>query len=148
MELLYLYIGHMDRLLDYHEISFSNNFDVFFVRETKTLTIRKNEQQKQSIYGENIIDLKLLAGKNGCGKTTILSLLGLSPQNLKNEFEQYSDQSDLCNENAYDWFALYHLEDNLFALEGYNPHIVFESAVINPLFWQNYYSVHVLYDFE
>ena len=148
MKLLYLYIGHMDRLLDYHEISFSNSFDVFFARETKTLTIRKNELQKQSVYGENISDLKLLAGKNGCGKTTILSLLGLCPQDLKNEFEQYSDQRHSRDENAYDWFALYHLEDDLFALEGYNPCVIFESAVTSSFYLQNYYSVRFVYDFE
>lgn len=148
MKLLYLYIGHMDRLLDYHEISFSNSFDVSFVRNTKTLIIRENEQKKQSIYGENILDIKLLAGKNGCGKTTILNLLGLPSQELKKEFEQHSDRCQLCSKNAYDWFALYHLEDDLFALEGYNPHVVLELSITNPYYLQNYYSVHFVYDFE
>lgn len=148
MKLLYLYIGHMNRLLDYHEISFSNSFDVSFARNTKTLIIRKNEQKKQSIYGENILDLKLLAGKNGCGKTTILNLLGLPSQELKKEFEQHSDRRQPCSKNAYDWFALYHLEDDHFALEGYNPHVVLELSITNPYYLQNYYSVHFVYDFE
>lgn len=143
MKLLYLYIGHVNRPLAYHEFSFSDDYLVHFDRENKALDIRQNPQPPFFAYGENITGLKLLVGKNGCGKSTILSLLGLSPQDLRNEFLQYEDVPYPTKEQAYDWFALYHLGDDAFALEGYNPSIVVKTD----LFLQNHYSVSFQYDF-
>lgn len=144
MKLLYLYIGHMDRPLDYHEISFSNDFQVHFDRQHRKLLIRKNPEVRRSIYGDNILDLKLIVGKNGCGKSTILNLLGLVAHDLRREFWQYEDENDPWTEKAHDWFALYHLEDNLFALEGYKlPVLLDVSSYVN-----THYSVSVRYDFQ
>lgn len=143
MKLLYLYIGHVGRPLAYHEFSFSDDYLVHFDRENKTLDIRKSPHPQVFAYGENITGLKLLVGKNGCGKSTILSLLGLSPHDLRNEFLQYKDASSPTQEQAYDWFSLYHLEGDLFALEGYNPSVVVKTGFC----LQNHYSVSFRYDF-
>lgn len=143
MKLLYLYIGHMNRPLDYHEIPVSNDYDVHFDRDSKKLFIRKNPEIPKSIYGNNILDLKLIVGKNGCGKTTILNILGLTAQDLRREFQQYENENEPWQETAHDWFALYHLEDDLFALEGYNPQLLLDVTYL-----KTHYSVAVQYNFQ
>lgn len=144
MKLLYLYIGHINRPLAYHEFSFSNDYLVHFDRNSKILNINKNPEKQVFAYADNISDLKLLVGKNGCGKSTILSLLGLSPQDLRHEFLQYENNYFPTQEQAYDWFALYHLENDCFALEGYNPSLLLENCGYS---LQNHYSVSFRYDF-
>lgn len=144
MKLLYLYIGHMNRPLDYHEIPFSDDYHIHFDRDEKKLLIQKNPEIKKSIYGDNITDLKLIVGKNGCGKTTILNLLGLTAPDLRREFSQYEDENESWPETALDWFALYHLEDDLFALEGYNSQLLLRTSS----YLNNHYSAAVQYDFQ
>lgn len=144
MKLLYLYIGHMNRPLDYHEISFSDDYHIHFDRDSRKLFIHKAAEMHPSIYGDNISGLKLIVGKNGCGKTTILNLLGLTASDLRREFCQYEDENEPRRETAHDWFALYHLEDDLFALEGYDPHLLLKS----PVYLNNHYSAAVQYDFQ
>jgi len=144
MKLVYLYIGYMNRPLDYCQIPFSNDFKISFNRKNKKLSISRNSEKKSSIYGKNIHDLKLLVGKNGCGKSTILNLLGLSPHDMRREFIQYKDENHPVQEDAYDWFLLYHLDGDLFALEGYNPSIIQQSG---GYFLQNHYSVSFRYDY-
>ena len=144
MKLLYLYIGHMNRPLDEHEITFSNDYQVHFDRRHKRLLINKNPETQRSIYGERILDLKLVVGKNGCGKSTILNLLGLTAHDLRQEFWQYEDENEPLPKKAHDWFALYHLEDDLFALEGYNlPALLEVASHVN-----THYSVAFRYDFQ
>lgn len=115
MQLLFLYIGDIGRDIHDQSISFSDEYQVKYVKEEKRLQINRVNTYPKKIYGNNIIGIDLLVGQNGSGKSTILNLLGMKFDQRLNEFHMMDFHS---------WFALYHLEKNLFAIEGYDPSIL------------------------
>ena len=140
MELIYMYLGNINRSLNNQGILFSRKFNVNYNAESRELTISKQETNGINIYGEQIENLNLLVGQNGTGKSTILDLLGLPRQN---RLELLPLQKD--NEHKYTWFAVYHLWDNLFAVEGYWIEMLrlFDKDSKS---WQSCYTAAIRYD--
>jgi hypothetical protein len=119
MELIYLYIGKVGRTVSNYGITLSRKFYVDYNPQSGQLHITRNGSNSySSIYGKNIMDIDLIVGKNGCGKTTAFNLLGLSRSERLWEYPpenpSYSEEKDKCI-----WFALYFIQDDYFAVEGY-----------------------------
>jgi predicted ATPase len=136
MTLIYMYIGNINRCVKNQSISFSNEFTVKYDIDNKRMTIEQNEETTENIYGKNILNLNLIVGKNGCGKSTILDLLGLNNRDRITEF------SFTTGEEPCSWFALYHLYGNNFAVEGYNCELLNFDKYL-----KNVYSIGFRYDY-
>lgn len=143
MELIYMYLGNINRPLHDQGISFSRKFHVSYYAESRELIITKRENIGVNIYGEQIENLNLLVGQNGTGKSTILDLLGLPRQNRMELLPLQKDNGQ--NSEQYTWFAVYHLFDNLFAVEGYWVEMLklFDKEIKS---WQPCYAAAVRYD--
>lgn len=139
MKLIYLYIGRMDRCIEEQGFSFSDEYRIHYEREDGELIIEKTGRKDTQIYGENIDSVNLLVGRNGCGKTMLLNLLGLPKSDRLRVLPQYAQRDTPLQENAYDWFAVYALEDDLYAVEGYNPGML--KAARQAGYLQNHYSL-------
>ncbi|QNU67174.1 hypothetical protein EHE19_001050 [Ruminiclostridium herbifermentans] len=129
MELIYLYIRKYENLRSLSKkmkieknikknfiienigINFSDSFNCSFDKETG-LKIEKVTPFYKGFYGENIKSLKVLAGKNGSGKTTILDILGMTRE------ERCRDH--LTRDNRLftaEYFMIYHIEGDQFIIE-------------------------------
>lgn len=146
MELIYLYLGNINRPLKNQGLHFGSKFRASYDPETRELTIEDQPNAKPCIYGNRIKSLDLLVGQNGTGKSTILDLLGL-PYQSRFQFLPLSDDEDDDTNGGRDtwWFALYHLRDSMFAVEGYCADKLRILANIGTL-WKPFYSAAFCYD--
>lgn len=148
MELIYMYLGNIKRPLQNQEIHFGDKFLVNYNPERREITIAKREDIKPCIYGNRIESLDLLVGQNGTGKSTILDLLGF-PRRNRQEVLPFKKEKSISakDDERYTWFALYHIRNNLFAIEGYWADMLkFLNA--NEMLWQPFYSAAFHYDLE
>lgn len=145
MELIYIYLGNTKRPLKNQGIHFGNRFQVEYDLEGRELTITERSDAKPCIYGKNIESFDLLVGRNGTGKSTILDLLGLPRQNrmaflpVKKGFPEITER--------YTWFALYHVREDKFAIEGYWANMLSFLNADKEL-WQPFYSAAFRYDLK
>lgn len=133
-ELLYVYIEEINRCFSQQEFIFSNEYNIHYNFNKKALKITKKDNKFVNFFSKNISSINLIVGKNGCGKTTLLDLLGLK------SIERYK-----CFNFDTRWFAIYKCgESNEFYMEGYNIELLFDdmSSLRNP------YSIKFKYDFE
>lgn len=151
-ELIYLYIDDIGRNIKQCGIPFSNRFEVIYDGDEKNIFIEKKDPGVGFFYGENIQDIKLLVGKNGCGKSTVMDLLGTTDQDRKREFPMYEKDEwpfdgkvwDLGRK--YSWFAVYHLNGDDFVIEGYHPELL--DKITEQVCLRDDYSIAIAYDFE
>lgn len=71
MKLLYLWVENHDELVKNQSFKISNSYHISFDLERNTLSISKNKEYIENFYGNNILDVTAIVGKNGTGKTTI-----------------------------------------------------------------------------
>lgn len=76
-ELLYVYIEEINRCFSQQEFIFSNEYNIHYNFNKKALKITKKDNKFVNFFSKNISSINLIVGKNGCGKTTLLDLLGL-----------------------------------------------------------------------
>lgn len=72
--LIYFLASSGDRLVN-QDINFDSEFHITYDQVTKELSIKKNYNYIENFWGENIISLSAIVGKNGVGKSSILELL-------------------------------------------------------------------------
>ncbi|MBJ8072722.1 AAA family ATPase [Bacillus cereus] len=72
--LIYYLASSGDRLVN-QDINFDSEFHITYDQVTKELSIKKNYNYIENFWGENIISLSAIVGKNGVGKSSILELL-------------------------------------------------------------------------
>lgn len=106
-------------------INFSDNFNCLFT-DNESLIIKEIETPNSSFYSKNIKSLNLIVGENGCGKTTILDLIGMSFVNRRRDHYEsrlvgrntesmyYSDQLE---HYTSEYFLIYSIEGNSFLIE-------------------------------
>ena len=147
MDLIYLYVGNIGRTVGNYGIRFGRQFYVDFNLESGQLYItRKDANTYSSIYGDNIMDIDLVVGKNGSGKTTALNLLGLSGNDRTIEYSIFENKRS--DENDRTWFALYFIRENYFAIEGYRCETLEFMKESFRLSSQPKYSFCFKYDFD
>ncbi|MCU4804559.1 AAA family ATPase [Bacillus cereus] len=72
--LIYFLASSGDTLVN-QDINFDSEFHITYDQVTKELLIKKNYNYIENFWGENIISLSAIVGKNGVGKSSILELL-------------------------------------------------------------------------
>ncbi|AGF57445.1 energy-coupling factor transporter ATP-binding protein EcfA2 [Clostridium saccharoperbutylacetonicum] len=115
MQLLYTYINDINRCLYKQEFCFTNNFKINYNEETRQLIIEKQENYYKSLWGKRISNVNLLIGQNGAGKTTLFDLLGSQRDRRANLF---NDRPRVGRTKCASWFSIYHIEKNIFVIEG------------------------------
>lgn len=113
MELIYIYVEKFSDFIKQQEFLLSQKFDVNYDKEKGHLLINKKEYIKD-FFGENIKNISLVIGKNGTGKTTFLDLLGMKRDDRVGSHERCKDE----------YFFLYHIKNNIFAIEGYGLQLI------------------------
>lgn len=109
-ELIYVYIENLNECFINQGFNFSSNFDVNYDIKIGDLSIdRKSCNVPDYFRNNNIKSINLIVGKNGSGKSTILDLLGL---------DKISRLDFMANSKSENWFAVYHLKDNYYVIEG------------------------------
>lgn len=75
MKLLYLWINNYKNMIVNQSFSISNSYYINFYMKHNRLNISKNKRYIENFYGNNILDIAAVVGKNGAGKTTVARFL-------------------------------------------------------------------------
>ena len=121
-----MYIKKFNEVFLNEEINFSPNFDVSLKDKELQINEVTNSPMK-NFYGDNIINISALIGKNGSGKTTILDILGMN-RNDRSEIsikKKKKSKSELIDE----YFTLYHIQEDYYVLEVMSESI--ENIIMN-----------------
>ncbi|NHN33207.1 AAA family ATPase [Paenibacillus agricola] len=143
-QLLYVYIGNIDRCLKQQAFHLTNDFSVQYVLAEHKLAITKRNNPYKGLWGDKISNVNLIVGKNGSGKTTLLDLIGSTKTRRQRMFNNIRQPG----EDPYsEWFAVYHVEEDIFVIEGFNPHMFANiDGIHSGISYE--YSFCVKYDFE
>lgn len=108
MELIYFWTENFRNIYN-TGFNFSKKYHVEFETESSKLKINQNENSF-NIFDDKIQQITAIIGKNGSGKTNILDILGAKRES----------RLSLGNYKKLKYFFLYHLHENMFAIEGSN----------------------------
>lgn len=75
MKLLFLWVENHNNMIKNKSFNISSSYHIDFDIELKRLNVSKNEGYIDNFYGNNILDITAIVGKNGMGKTTITRYL-------------------------------------------------------------------------
>lgn len=105
MELVYLYIEKAYGEIYNMEINFSLNTEIKFHPKSKKIVKKEiTSSVPNDFFGENIINVSGIVGKNGVGKSTIISFLSFS--------------SETADQNMNRYFIIYKDHNNDYYVEG------------------------------
>jgi len=75
MKLLFLWVENHSNMIKNQSFNISSSYHIDFDIEFNGLNVSKNEGYIDNFYGNNILDITAIVGKNGVGKTTIMRYL-------------------------------------------------------------------------
>ena len=121
-----MYIKKFNEIFLNEEVNFSPNFEVGLENNKLQINELKNSPMK-NFYGNNIINISALIGKNGSGKTTILDILGMNrnDRSVISIKRKNKNKSELIDE----YFILYHIQEDYYVLEVMSEDI--ENTITN-----------------
>lgn len=137
-QLVYVYIKKLRDCFENQEFCFTSDFYINF--QENHLSIKEDKNPYKGLWGEKIYNINLIIGKNGSGKTTLLDLLGSTKRRRQ---ELFLNQ----RKDVFEWFAVYHIKDNLFVIEGNNPYLIKNIKNI-PKGTSEEYSLCIKYNFK
>lgn len=74
MKLLYVWIENFRNIKELG-FNFSSEYEVEYIKDTNTVTIKRREGFVKKFFGENISDITAIIGKNGTGKSNVLDFI-------------------------------------------------------------------------
>ena len=125
-KLIYLYIADIKRNIENQGLSFSDEYKCEYNPKKNKLIINKNKDSCSIQYSKNIISIHAIVGKNGTGKSSIIRLLGLNKSDRNSCFLEIDEREHTGN---IQWFAVYHVKNDLFVMEGSYPFFLFSEGV-------------------
>jgi predicted ATPase len=143
-QLLFVYIKELRKCFNQQEFCFTNDFDITF-NEGKLL-INKKLNPYDDLWGGKISNINLIVGKNGSGKSTLLDLIGSTKSRRLKLLEKLKREKNEVR-NFEEWFAVYHIKDDIFVIEGNNPDLLKNLKHV-PELTSDEYSICVKYDFS
>ncbi|OMD78149.1 AAA family ATPase [Paenibacillus odorifer] len=132
-QLLYVYIHQIGRCFERQGFCFTNDFEIEFDWKKRKLIMAKKTNPYTNLWGSHISNINLIIGKNGAGKTTLFELLGSTSLKRNLMFERT------------EWFAIYHIIDDRFVIEGSFRLLDISGSV--PLDLERDVSICVKFDF-
>lgn len=75
MKLLYMWVEDYNNMIKNQSFSISSSYYIDYDIESNELNVSKNRSYIDNFYGNNILDITAIVGKNGVGKTTITRYL-------------------------------------------------------------------------
>ncbi|MCQ6547226.1 hypothetical protein NPX94_28880, partial [Bacillus wiedmannii] len=121
-------IKDINRSLYNLDFNFTDEFIVSYDSEMHDLHIEKKEPKSFKLWGKRINSIDLIVGKNGAGKSTILDLIAETNINRRLLFNKYrKGVNGLRTDHFSEWFAIYHVENNIFIVEGAGPNLLFND---------------------
>ncbi|EHJ02365.1 AAA ATPase [Clostridium sp. DL-VIII] len=75
MKLLYLWVENHYNMIKNQSFNISSSYHIDFDIEFNVLNVSKNRDYIDNFYGNNILDITAIVGRNGVGKTTITRFL-------------------------------------------------------------------------
>lgn len=124
IELIYTYLHNIDGEKLKIGYEFSDKFSITYDEKERNIIIDKKESNiPENFFGRNIDKINLVVGKNGSRKTTLLNVLGLRRDDLRNNFNFDTDS----------WFSIFINDSNQMVIEG-NDHSLIEKfcPVLDP----------------
>ncbi|WP_173119953.1 AAA family ATPase [Paenibacillus qinlingensis] len=143
-QLLFVYIGDIDRCLKEQAFHLTNDFKVQYLQAERKLVIKEINNPYKGLWGDKISNINLIVGKNGAGKTTLMDLIGSTKSRRLRMFKHIQQPGKAP---YTEWFAVYHVKEDIFVIEGYNPHIFDNiSGIYETTSYE--YSICVRFDFQ
>ncbi|MDZ4496016.1 MULTISPECIES: AAA family ATPase [Bacillus] len=143
-KLIYLYIKDINRGFHNVDFNFTDDFIVRYDLDTRNIHIEKKEAKNFKLWGNRINSIDLIVGKNGAGKSTALDLIAETKMNRRHLFNKYGEGMKGFLENKFsEWFAIYHVEKDIFVVEGGEPNLLFQRRMTT----SHEYSFICKYDF-
>lgn len=142
-ELIYLYIEDIGYCFKQQEFVFSQNYKITYNQNGgRVLAIAPKENPFHDIYGNNITNISLLVGSNGCGKTTVLELLA-DPETFAKRLDAERKMEEVPGQRREEqtqkqgegrslkgWFSVYALggPQTMRLIDGYNTDLISNYA--------------------
>ncbi|USL10738.1 AAA family ATPase [Bacillus bombysepticus] len=128
-KLVYLYIKDINRGFHNLDFNFTDEFIVTYNHQTYDLYIEKKEPRSFELWGSKINSINLIVGRNGAGKSSVLELIAETEINRNRIFNKsWGSLGEFHEYKSAEWFAIYHLEENTFIVEGEGPKLLFEKT--------------------
>lgn len=144
-QLLYVFIKDINRCLSNQEFCFTNDFEIQYDLNERTLNINKKYNCYNNLWGERISNINLVVGQNGAGKTTLFDLMASTRDH---RYSLFSDSIKLRETYSFlQWFSLYHIKDDIFVIEG-NDELLISNIENIPNGTSREYSLVIKYDYE
>lgn len=74
MELVFLWIDDFNNIKD-QSFSFSGNYEINYVSSAQKLTVLNRESPAQNLFNDSFLNVTAVIGKNGSGKSSLISFL-------------------------------------------------------------------------
>ena len=115
MKLISTIIRNYSDLFIEEIFNFTNEYLISYDFNSSVININKNVNYIPNSYGNTIYNITPIVGKNGCGKTSLLNIIGYTAD------DRIAHSSIDSNYNLKDsYFLLFCVDENLFYIESVN----------------------------
>lgn len=145
-QLLYVFIKDINRCFYNQDFCFTNDFNIRYDLTDRKLYIDKKRNYYANLWGHRVSNINLIIGKNGSGKTTLFDLVASTRDDRNSLFYNVKESRKSLNKFP-EWFAVYHIKDDIFVIEGHNEKLI--SNINNIPHETSYeYSFVIKYNYE
>lgn len=104
MELIYTYIGNINRHINNQGFNYSGNYEVEVMN--RELIIKNKKNELEGFFGKYTQNISLVIGKNASGKSTLLDIIGLNKLSVQKNYPRGK------------FFSIFHIDADVFYCVG------------------------------